>query len=105
MEGRRVDGWIRVWRGRGVGHACGVCKLLIAPLLDLTGALIKVPGQLDQGLFALDRHYGHPHFECWATSPARSLNCCRFRGHEDKIVTKELERGNDERRVQPCVQD
>jgi hypothetical protein len=27
--------------------------------------------------------------------------CCRFRGHEDKIVTKELESGYDETEVQP----
>ena len=29
------------------------------------------------------------------------LSCCRFRGHEDKIVTKELESGYDETKVQP----
>jgi hypothetical protein len=29
------------------------------------------------------------------------LACCRFRGHEDKIVTKELESGYDETEVQP----
>jgi len=29
------------------------------------------------------------------------LSCCRFRGHEDKIVTKELESGYDETEVQP----
>ena len=27
--------------------------------------------------------------------------CCRFRGHEDKIVTEELERGYGEPEVQP----
>ena len=35
-------------------------------------------------------------------NPANSkLACCRFRGHEDKIVTKELESGYDETEVQP----
>jgi hypothetical protein len=29
------------------------------------------------------------------------LSCCRFCGHEDKIVTKELESGDDETEVQP----
>lgn len=29
------------------------------------------------------------------------LAFCRFRGHEDKIVTKELESGYDETEVQP----
>ena len=29
------------------------------------------------------------------------LSCCRFRGHEDKIVTKEPESGYDETEVQP----
>ena len=33
------------------------------------------------------------------------VSCCRFRGHEDKIVTKEPERANDETEVQPRVQD
>jgi hypothetical protein len=33
------------------------------------------------------------------------LACCWFRGHEDKIVTKELESGYDETEVQPRVQD
>lgn len=28
------------------------------------------------------------------------MSCCRFRGHEDKIVTKELESGYDETEVQ-----
>ena len=32
------------------------------------------------------------------------LACCRFRGHEDKIVTMELESGYDETEVQPRVQ-
>ena len=31
------------------------------------------------------------------------MACCRFRGHEDKIVTKELESGYDETEVQPGV--
>ena len=31
----------------------------------------------------------------------RAVSCCRFRGHEDKIVTKELESGYDETEVQP----
>ena len=31
----------------------------------------------------------------------RAVACCRFRGHEDKIVTKELESGYDETEVQP----
>jgi hypothetical protein len=30
-----------------------------------------------------------------------TVSCCRFRGHEDKIVTKELESGYDETKVQP----
>ena len=34
-------------------------------------------------------------------SGAIALSCCRFRGHEDKIVTKELESGYDETEVQP----
>lgn len=29
------------------------------------------------------------------------VSCCRFRGHEDKIVTKELESGYEETKVQP----
>ncbi len=29
------------------------------------------------------------------------VSCCWFRGHEDKIVTKELESGYDETEVQP----
>jgi hypothetical protein len=29
------------------------------------------------------------------------VSCCRFRGHEDKIVTKELESEYDETKVQP----
>jgi hypothetical protein len=29
------------------------------------------------------------------------LSCCRFRGHEDKIVTKELESRYDETEIQP----
>ena len=33
------------------------------------------------------------------------MSCCRFLGHEDKIVTKELESGNYEAEVQPRVQD
>jgi hypothetical protein len=32
---------------------------------------------------------------------AAAVACCRFRGHEDKIVTKELESGYDETEVQP----
>jgi len=31
----------------------------------------------------------------------RMMSCCRFRGHEDKIVTKALESGYDETEVQP----
>ncbi|SDI97842.1 Transposase IS116/IS110/IS902 family protein [Salipiger marinus] len=34
-----------------------------------------------------------------------TMSCCRFRGHEDKIVTHELESGYDETEVQPRVQD
>jgi len=30
-----------------------------------------------------------------------ALSCCRFRGHEDRIVTKEPESGYDETEVQP----
>ena len=30
-----------------------------------------------------------------------NVSCCRFRGHEDKIVTKELESRYDETEVQP----
>jgi Tfp pilus assembly protein FimT len=44
-----------------------------------------------------------PHNKPKANSGVMSR--CRFRGHEDKIVTKELASGYDERRVQPCVQD
>jgi putative DNA primase/helicase len=36
---------------------------------------------------------------------ASLVSCCRFRGHEDKIVTKEPEIGYDETEVQPRVQD
>ena len=32
---------------------------------------------------------------------AAGLACCRVRGHEDKIVTQELESGYDETEVQP----
>ena len=34
-----------------------------------------------------------------------SLACCRFCGHEDRIVTKELEITKGETEVQPRVQD
>lgn len=34
-----------------------------------------------------------------------SVACCRFRGHEDKIVTMELGIGYDETEVQPRVQN
>ena len=37
------------------------------------------------------------------TGEERTVACCRFRGHEDKIVTKELESGYDETEVQPRV--
>lgn len=33
------------------------------------------------------------------------MACCRFGGHEDKIVTMKLEVGHDETEVQPGVQD
>lgn len=33
--------------------------------------------------------------------PPMSLACCPFRGHEDKIVTNELESEYDETEVQP----
>ncbi|GHF70792.1 hypothetical protein GCM10017056_47250 [Seohaeicola zhoushanensis] len=33
------------------------------------------------------------------------VSCCRFRGHEDKIVTMRLETANEETEVQPRVQD
>ena len=33
------------------------------------------------------------------------MACCRFGGHEDKIVTHEPESGYDETEVQPRVQD
>ena len=33
--------------------------------------------------------------------PVIGMSCCRFRGHEDKIVTNELESGYDETEVQP----
>ncbi|WP_217629794.1 hypothetical protein, partial [Paracoccus chinensis] len=36
--------------------------------------------------------------------PSHALACCRFRGHEDKIVTKGLEITHDETEVQPRVQ-
>lgn len=32
------------------------------------------------------------------------LSCCRFRGHEDKIVTKELEIGHGKTEVHEGVQ-
>ena len=35
----------------------------------------------------------------------RLMACCRFGGHEDKIVTHEPESGYDETEVQPRVQD
>lgn len=31
--------------------------------------------------------------------------CCQFRGHDDRIVTNELESGYDETEVQPLLQD
>lgn len=34
-------------------------------------------------------------------APTIEMSCCRFRGHEDKIVTKELECRYDETEVQP----
>ena len=34
----------------------------------------------------------------------RNLACCRFRGHEDKIVTKETEIGHGETEVHEGVQ-
>ena len=33
-----------------------------------------------------------------------NLSCCRFRGHEDKIVTKELEIGHGKTEVHEGVQ-
>ncbi len=36
-----------------------------------------------------------------AKAEMRALSCCRFRGHEDKFVIKELESGYDETEVQP----
>ena len=33
-----------------------------------------------------------------------NLSCCRFRGHEDKIVTKETEIGHGETEVHEGVQ-
>jgi hypothetical protein len=36
-------------------------------------------------------------FNCPPSAPM--VACCRFRGHEDKIVTKELECGYDETEV------
>lgn len=38
-------------------------------------------------------------------SPRVTVACCRFPGHEDQIVSKELEIGHDETEVQPRVQD
>jgi hypothetical protein len=35
------------------------------------------------------------------TRETEILACCRFRGHQEKIVTKELESGYDETEVQP----
>ena len=34
----------------------------------------------------------------------RGVSCCRFRGHEDKIVTKETEIGHGETEVHEGVQ-
>ena len=34
-----------------------------------------------------------------------SVACCRFRGHDNRIVTKRLETTHDETEVQPRVQD
>jgi hypothetical protein len=39
------------------------------------------------------------------TNRSGLLACCRFGGHEDKIVTHEPESGYDETEVQPRVQD
>jgi hypothetical protein len=40
--------------------------------------------------------------ECGEGLRPALLACCRFRGHEDKVVTMELESGYDETEVQPC---
>ena len=58
----------------------------------------------------VDRMRSLPHWrwhldEVYVKIYCLTLSCCRFRGHEDKIVTKELESGNDEAEVQPRVQD
>src|SRR5690606_24220672 len=44
-------------------------------------------------------------FFCGSSTFGRMVACCRFRGHEDKIVTMGLESGYDETEVQPRVQD
>ena len=41
------------------------------------------------------------HYDVSRACLEAGLSCCRFRGHEDKIVTKELESGYDETEVQP----
>lgn len=40
-----------------------------------------------------------------ANSPLAIVVCCRFRGHENEIVTMELEIGYDAKKVKPGVQD
>ena len=74
------------------------------------------------GTATIQRHLSNPRtiFE-WSVisgerpenpfAPARpnstelAVACCQFLGHEDKIVSKELESGCDETEVQPQVQD
>src|SRR5690606_12066729 len=71
---------------------CGIVKLPRVPVADNRADGEKV---LYRNLWP----------EIRTRMPGGSLSCCRFRGHEDKIVTKELESGYDETEVQPRVQD
>jgi hypothetical protein len=71
MQGRRVDGRLRIRLGRGPEHACGAFKKLITPLLDLVRVNVEILCQLDQGLFPLDRGNGRRRFECRTASLAR----------------------------------
>ncbi len=59
---------------------------------------------LSPAKLAADAARGSGEMLGWLVAERIELACCRFRGHEDKIVTMELERSDEETNVQPRVQ-
>ena len=69
----------------------------VAEHLALRDELAALGGeQVIMGRAPTDRYAG--------ARPSVRLSCCRFRGHEDKIVTKETEIGHGETEVHEGVQ-